>query len=165
MSQHYFSVPALDSALAQAEFNRFCADHRVLRIEQHFVADGAQSFWALCAVVIEGRGPLPAALKRSGHAARADDAAHSAIPASKVDYKQVLTESDFTVFAALRNLRKALAEQEGVPLFAVFTNEQLAAIARQRCDSLAALGQIDGIGAARLQRYGAAVLQALAGPA
>ncbi|QLH37826.1 MAG: HRDC domain-containing protein [Defluviicoccus sp.] len=45
-----------------------------------------------------------------------------------------------------------------MPIYAVFTNEQLAEIARRRVDTLTALGAIDGIGPARLERYGAAVL-------
>jgi len=54
-----------------------------------------------------------------------------------------------------------VAQAEGVPLYAVFTNEQLAAIVQQRVESLAALGEIEGIGPARLERYGAGVLERL----
>ena len=71
------------------------------------------------------------------------------------------SEDDFNLFAALRQWRKTQAEADGVPLYAVFTNEQLAAIARQRCDTATALGSIEGVGPARLQRYGAAVLDSL----
>ena len=52
-----------------------------------------------------------------------------------------------------------------MPVYAVFSNEQLADIARRRCASLAALGEVEGIGDARLQRYGAAVLQCVAAAA
>ena len=47
----------------------------------------------------------------------------------RVDYKEVLSPADFALFAKLRDWRKATAEQEGIPVYAVLTNEQLAAIA------------------------------------
>ena len=78
-----------------------------------------------------------------------------------VDYKQVLSETDFELFAALRSLRKQQAQAEGVPVYAVFSNEQLAAIVTQQVDSLAALAHIDDIGPARLDKYGTAVLSCL----
>jgi len=78
-----------------------------------------------------------------------------------VDYKEVLNEVDFAVFARLRELRKTLAEKEAVPPYAVFTNEQLAAMVTQKSDSLTALGQIEGVGASRLEKYGPAFLEFL----
>jgi hypothetical protein len=141
MSLHFFSIPALQPQMAQDEFNAFCAAHRVLQVERQFVAAGAQSFWALCATVASGPGPLPAALKRPPRGVEGE-----AGNERKLDYKELLSEPDFVVFAALRQLRKTLAEQDGVPLYAVFSNEQLATLARERCASLEALGRIDGVG-------------------
>ncbi|MBI4754199.1 MAG: HRDC domain-containing protein [Betaproteobacteria bacterium] len=46
----------------------------------------------------------------------------------RIDYREVLNEQDFAVFADLRRLRKGLAEQDGVPAYALFTNEQLVAL-------------------------------------
>jgi superfamily II DNA helicase RecQ len=156
MSLHCFTIPALHGDEAEAAFNAFCREQRVLEVERHFVADGPRSYWALCVIVADGGAPLPAALKKHGAAEAPADAK------GRPDYKQLLNASDFAVFAALRVWRKAQAEADGVPVYAVFTNEQLAEIARQRCTSLAALGSIDGIGEARQQRYGAAVLQCVA---
>ena len=60
------------------------------------------------------------------------------VPASKakkapprVDYREILRDAEFAVFPKLRALCKALAERDGVPPHAVFTNEQLAAIVQQ----------------------------------
>ena len=44
----------------------------------------------------------------------------------RIDYKEVLSAPEFERFARLRLLRKELAEKEGVPAYAIFTNEQLA---------------------------------------
>ena len=46
----------------------------------------------------------------------------------------------------------------------ILTNRQLAAIAATRPSSLSGLGAIDGIGPARLQRYGKAILRILGVP-
>jgi hypothetical protein len=43
----------------------------------------------------------------------------------------------------------------------VFTNEQLAAMVRQRTNSLKTLEEIPGVGAARVGKYGAAFLEVL----
>jgi hypothetical protein len=50
----------------------------------------------------------------------------------KVDYREVLSAQDFAVFSKLREVRKGLAEKEGVPPYTIFTNEQLAAVVRQK---------------------------------
>jgi hypothetical protein len=41
-----------------------------------------------------------------------------------VDYREVLDDKDFAVFAKLRTKRKELADKDGVPAYALFTNEQ-----------------------------------------
>ena len=152
MSLHFFAIPALDSGPAQEECNRFCAAHRVVTLEKHFVVDGAQSYWTICVTVASGAGPLPDSLKVGADRTQTQ----------RIDYKTILSEADFAAFAELRAWRKTMAEQEGVPVYAVFTNEQLAAIVRRRVHDLSELGAIDGIGAARLDRYGEAVLARLA---
>jgi len=49
----------------------------------------------------------------------------------------------------------------GVPPYAVFTNEQLAEMVRRPVQTLAGLAGIDGVGAARVEKYGPAVLEIL----
>lgn len=155
MELHFFAIRATDPRDAQDELNRFCAGRRVVAVDRQLVQAGLESFWAVCVTVAPGAGPLPDVLKtpenRSG--ARGNGAA-----ASRVDYKQVLNDADFALFAGLRAWRKEVAGAEGVPVYAVFTNEQLAEVARRRVGTLAALGEIEGVGPARVQRYGQAVL-------
>ena len=157
MSFYFFAVPAFDPEAEQSRLNDFCHRHRVVSVDRQFVNDGANSHWAICIQIAHGPGPLPDALRlRAERHAPADGSRRNA-----VDWKQVLNEPDFQVFARLRSLRKTLAESAGVPIFAVFSNEQLAAIVQTRPASLVELGRIDGIGAARLERYGAAMLDCM----
>jgi superfamily II DNA helicase RecQ len=148
----FFAVPALDPAAAEAELNAFCQAHRVVQIDRQFVVDGARSYWALCVAAAPGPGPLPAAMKKPARESAGDKV---------VDYKQLLSADEFARFAALRQWRKAAAEQDGVPLYAVLTNEQMATIARRRCSTVEELAAIDGLGGARLRKYGEALLRQL----
>ncbi len=59
-------------------------------------------------------------------------------------------------FAALRDLRNEL--RDGKPAYVVFDNKTLAAIARTAPTTLRDLGRISGIGPAKLERYGDAVI-------
>lgn len=152
MSMHFFAIPALNPATAQDELNRFCNAHRVVSVERQLVAAGAESFWAVCVTLAPGPGPLPDVLKASEQRGAGR---------GKVDYREVLDDADFARYADLRAWRKSAAEREGVPVYAVFSNEQLAEIVRQRVDSATALAAIEGIGPARVERYGVAVLERL----
>ena len=136
MKYRFFTVPVHDSAEEQLALNQFCAQHRIATLEKEFVANADNSFWSFCISYLEG---ADSAVKpRKG----------------KVDYKEVLSERDFTVYVKLRDLRKTKADQEGVPAYALFTNEQLATMVQQRATTLSALGEIEGIGQSRLEKYG-----------
>ena len=69
---------------------------------------------------------------------------------------------DEQTWEALRAWRKATAEEAGVPAFVVFTDATLMAVAELRPADAKALGSIGGIGAAKLERYGDALLGILA---
>ena len=48
-----------------------------------------------------------------------------------------------------------------MPAYAVFTNEQLATMVRRRVTTVADLGEIDGVGKSRIQKYAAPFLEIL----
>ncbi|MEO8485226.1 MAG: DNA helicase RecQ [Betaproteobacteria bacterium] len=62
------------------------------------------------------------------------------------------------LFDALREWRLGEARTQGVPAYVILHDRTLAAIAQSRPSSLDALARIDGIGAAKLDRYGAAIV-------
>ncbi|MHA7209447.1 ATP-dependent DNA helicase UvrD2 [Arthrobacter sp. MDT1-65] len=61
-------------------------------------------------------------------------------------------------FDALRAWRLAEARDKDVPAFVVFTDATLVAIAEARPETLEELGGLAGVGSAKLERYGDAVL-------
>jgi len=66
------------------------------------------------------------------------------------------------LFEALRETRRALAAEGGVPAYVVFHDSTLREIAAARPTSLAELAQVNGVGEAKLARYGDAMLAAVA---
>lgn len=72
-----------------------------------------------------------------------------------------LDEAERTLYERLRTWRNGRAEADGLPPYAVFTNRQLVDLARRRPVSKAALGELSGVGAAKVEKYGQAVLEVL----
>ena len=92
---------------------------------------------------------------------RSDTGTSKAAFRSNIDYRAVLTEQEFAVFSQLRELRKQLSQSESVPVYAIFTNDQLAQMVQQRCRSVAELGRINGVGEQKLEKYSAILLPVL----
>jgi ATP-dependent DNA helicase RecQ len=66
------------------------------------------------------------------------------------------------LFEALRAARRELATSAGVPPYVVFHDSTLREIAARRPGSLSELAEVQGVGASKLERYGEAMLAALA---
>jgi superfamily II DNA helicase RecQ len=148
MQLRFFTIPILGGESAAAELNRFLASHRVLAVDRQLAQDGGAALWTICV-----------SYEPAGAAGAADGAGPKR---GKVDYKELLSEVDFAVYAELRSLRKTLAERDGVPVYNLFTNEQLAAMVTRPVQSLAGLQAIPGVGAARIEKYGQLFLDELA---
>jgi ATP-dependent DNA helicase RecQ len=68
---------------------------------------------------------------------------------------------DQALFEALRERRRRLAEEQGVPPYVIFHDRTLLELVEQRPASLAEMAGISGIGQAKLERYGARFLEVL----
>ncbi len=62
------------------------------------------------------------------------------------------------VFERLREWRRATAAEHGVPAYVIFHDATLHEIARMRPGTLAELGRISGVGAKKLEAYGAEIV-------
>ena len=65
------------------------------------------------------------------------------------------------VFDALREARRKLAAKTGLPPYIIFHDSTLREIAERKPRSLSELSEVQGVGAAKLERYGQAMLAAL----
>ncbi len=141
MAYRFFQVPVHDCGGFGEGLNRFLRGHRVLSVDRRWVDAGTESYWSFCVDYLE---PATA----SGPLARAAGESRG-----KVDYREVLPPEEFAAFVKLRALREAISKEAGVPVYVIFTNEQLAAMIQKGAASKADLGRIDGIGEARIQKY------------
>jgi superfamily II DNA helicase RecQ len=152
----FFLVPVSDSEDAELQLNRFLRTVKVVNVQKEFVAQPHNAFWCLAVEYLSGdsaSGAEDGRLKKS----------------RRIDYKDILSPEDFALFVKLRELRKKIAADEAVPVYTIFTNEQLAQISKNRATDRKELMQIDGIGEARAAKYGEQVAemvkQASRGPA
>lgn len=138
--QYSFPAPA-----ELEDLNSFLNSNRVATVTQHLVQSGGSS---MLVFVVSTPGGSPA----SG----------SGGSEPKVDYRELLKAEEFSVFSRMRDLRKKWSEAEGVPLYSIFTNAQLADMVQRRASSLADLKSIEGVGHARVDKYGSQLLPLLA---
>lgn len=148
MQLRVFVIPIKNVEPAEAELNRFLRGNRILAVSKEFVNNGENSFWSIAVEYLE-----PAASGGNVQQNRKGD---------RVDYREVLSDSEFRVFVQLRELRKEIANKEAIPVYAVFTNEQLAEMSRRLPKSKATLAQIEGIGEAKTAKYGQMFLEKIA---
>jgi ATP-dependent DNA helicase RecQ len=66
------------------------------------------------------------------------------------------------LFERLRETRRTLAAEAGVPPYVIFHDSTLREIAAARPSSLTELAQVNGVGRTKLERYGDALLAAVA---
>ncbi|MDA1055624.1 MAG: HRDC domain-containing protein [Planctomycetota bacterium] len=147
MGLRFFAVPVRDSNACEQELNGFLAGHKVVSIERHLIDQGVNSFWAIC-------------IDYLSHAP-GETAVNPNLSRSRVDYKTILPPEEFTVFSRLREWRKEMAQTEAVPVYALFTNEQLAQMVQRRCRSRSDLSQIEGIGENKIDKYAERLLPLL----
>ncbi|WP_111496199.1 DNA helicase RecQ [Marinobacter bohaiensis] len=69
--------------------------------------------------------------------------------------------SDPAGWDALRARRKELADQQGVPPYVIFHDATLLAMLEHKPRDIEAMGEINGVGAAKLEKYGQAFLEVI----
>lgn len=135
-----FNISVFDKGEQTEELNKFLRSHSIIDIEKHLISEGQYSLWTFC-VRYKENSKTETQLK------------------PKIDYKEILDDSVFKVFSILRACRKKLAEQNGVPVYAIFTNEELANIAKLDNINIENLKKINGIGSKKLEKYGKPIIE------
>lgn len=74
-------------------------------------------------------------------------------------WRETLSEMDMGIFNRLREWRSTRSRQDGVPPYILFTNKQLAQIAKNRPNTISDLESIEGVGRGKTDKYGKDVLE------
>jgi len=149
MQIQIFNVPLTDGGEGLSEMNRFLMGHKVLEVEQRFFQNEKGGCWSFCVRYLPAVNGFQTASKE------------------KVDYKLVLSEAEFAVFSRLREIRKQIAINDAVPAYAVFTDEELAGIAKLPIKDvetehvLSLLMTVKGIGEKKVEKYGKQMMDML----
>ena len=75
---------------------------------------------------------------------------------------QEFSSAEAALFARLKELRLRLARQRDVPAYVIFSDRSLADMARRRPKNPAEFAEINGVGAAKLEKFAAPFLEAIA---
>ncbi|MDD3858959.1 MAG: HRDC domain-containing protein [Bacteroidales bacterium] len=128
-----------------SEMNRFLAGQKVLEIQQQFYQNANEAYWSFCVRYLT----------------KSTESFTGQSQKTKVDYKEILNESEFLIFSKLRECRKIIAANEAVPAYAVFTDEELSSIARLPILEASNLISIKGIGDKKVEKYGNQLIELL----
>ncbi|MDR2553335.1 MAG: HRDC domain-containing protein [Treponema sp.] len=124
------------------ELNSFLTSHRIVNVEKRLIDGERGTGWLF--------------LVEFGSDVK------NQTSAQRVDYRDILTAQEYALFDTLRALRKELAEKQGLPVYAVFTNEHLAGMVKKKAASPKDLAALPGVGEARVKQYGGQFLNAIA---
>ena len=123
--------------------NHFVKSHRIISVEKHFVNDEKGCGWAFL---------LEFSNSENGGSS-------VGTVTTKVDYKEILTPVDFALYDKLRQARKELSDKMKVPVFAIFSNENLSEMAKQRPDTVEKVAAIKGISKDKAEKYSSKFLE------
>ena len=140
MKYVYFNISAIFSETGADKLNAFISSHAVTSVKEHFVEDGQNSFWSVRVAVAENLAKTTVDISKPSKQTR-------------IDYRETLSPEVFAVYAKLRTLRNSIAEQQSVPAYAIFTNDQLAEMASLENPNKTSIAEINGIGEKRLALY------------
>ena len=136
-----FFVSPFGEKTVTDELNAFLRSHRIVNVEKRLIDGERGTGWVF--------------LVEYGNA---DSKSAPNAQSQRIDYRETLTPEEYSVYDKLRNLRKEIAEKAGIPVYAVFTNDQLASMVKKPPKTPKDLLAIPGIGEARVKQYGASFI-------
>lgn len=77
--------------------------------------------------------------------------------------RTLVSDEDAPLLSALKAKRRALAEEQSVPAYVIFPDKTLIEMVESRPKTLDDMARINGVGAKKLERYGRAFLEVMAG--
>ena len=139
MQIRIFHLPVAATDDMVEELNHFLRSQKIIDVKKELATIDGNSCWTFCITYLESNNGFaadPARLK------------------GKVDYMKVLDPPTFELFSLFRKVRKQIADKESVPAYVVFTDQELAEMAKLPELSLQSMASLQGIGKAKIEKYG-----------
>ena len=139
MQIKFFIIPLRDIATAQKELNKFLRSHRILQTEKHFSPENG-GYWTVAAEFMDGDpvDDAPPALRQRRH---------------DVDYSKELAPDEFRRFEYFRKVRAEISRRRGLRAYLVFSNAELAELARFPVLSQETLVNVKNVNEKRLREF------------
>ena len=132
-----FTLPVCGSERGEEELNRFLRSHRVLQTERHFCPEDG-GYWTILIEYLDGdpSAEVPPANRRD-----------------KKDYSKDLQDDALKRYERFKTIRRDLATRNGMPAYLIFTNEELAILAKMPLLNAETSREIKGIAPSRLKDH------------
>ncbi|MCO6493221.1 MAG: HRDC domain-containing protein [Phaeodactylibacter sp.] len=130
-----FTIPVMGGEALNEDLNKFLRSKKILQVEQQLQDGPGGGAWCFCVKYIEDFSPFSKGRE-------------------KTYYKKVLDKPAFQRFSAMREVRKRIAKEEGIPAYAVFTDAELADLAKIEDLTPGKIKGVKGIGEKKLEKYG-----------
>ena len=121
-----YTIPIPGGEALTEEMNLFLRTKKVLDMTEHIVNHERSTHWCFCIKYLDNS---PSTGERQ-----------------KVDYREILDKETFNRFSRLREIRKKIAQEEAVPPYAIFTDAELAELAKLEVLNPAEMRGVKGIG-------------------
>ena len=138
MQYKIYSIPIVGGETELEELNHFLRSHKVVDVMKQLVTSDRMTCWSFCITYLPTSQPL---------------ADNSEQRKPKVDYRLLLDEASFSRFTIMRKVRKSMAESLAVPPYAIFTDAEMAEVAKLAVVTPSSLKGIPGIGANKVEKF------------
>ena len=108
-----FFVSPFSEPSSHAELNNFLKSHRIINVEKRLIDGERGTGWVFLVEYSDNEG------SKTNYTMSA-----------KIDWRDVLNPTQFAVYDLLRKKRKEIGDKTKIPLYGIFSNEQLALMAQ-----------------------------------
>ena len=130
-----FTLPIYSSERSEDELNKFLRSHRILQTERHFCPENG-GYWTILVEYLDGdpTAEVPPAMRHD-----------------RKDFSKELDDESLKRYERYKAIRRELAKQKNIPAYLIFTNEELAILAKMPALDEETAKHIKGIAPSRLK--------------
>jgi len=129
------TVPVFGGEALNEDLNNFLRSKKVVSVEQQLVSGPHGGAWSFCIQYVEDQSPY---LKNK----------------ERPDYKRLLDEASYQRYLSMRGIRLKVATADGIPAYAVFTDEELAELSKIEVLTATSMKGVKGVGEKKIEKYG-----------